>query len=113
HPELYSLYDRDRDRFADLLGSFLKYEEDLKRIPIDSPDPRSPFWFNGSFQVLDAVALYCLIAQNKPNRYIEIGSGNSTKFARRAAQDHGVPLHITSLDPVPRAAIDDLCDRVV
>ena len=113
HPGLYSVYDRDRDRFADLLGSFLKYEEDLIRIPMDAPDPRSPFWFNGSFQGLDAVALYCLIAQNRSKRSIEIGSGNSTKFAREAAQDHGIPLHITSLDPAPRAEIDDLCDSVV
>lgn len=113
HPELYALYDAQRDEFASLLRSFLEYKEALSRIPIDAEDDRSPFWCNGSFQGLDAVALYSLIARDKPSRYVEIGSGNSTKFARRAAEDHGLDLHITSVDPVPRAEVNELCDLIV
>ncbi|HUC37228.1 MAG TPA: class I SAM-dependent methyltransferase [Acidimicrobiales bacterium] len=112
HPELYDLYDRHREQFVVLLQSFLEYSKPLTRIPLDSQDPRSPYWCNGSFQGLDAVALYCLISKNRPHRYVEIGSGNSTKWARRAAQDQDVSLHITSVDPVPRAEIDDLCDHI-
>lgn len=113
HPQIYALYDEHRAQIAALLESFLSFREQLERIPIDAADPRSPFWTNQAFQGLDALALYCLIAQTKPKRYIEVGSGSSTKFARRAAEDFGIDLHITSLDPQPRAEIDELCDRVV
>ena len=37
---------------------------------------------------------------------LEIGSGNSTKFARRAIRDHRLCTRITSIDPHPRAEID-------
>jgi hypothetical protein len=49
----------------------------------------------------------------RPSRYVEIGSGWTTKIARRAARDAGADLHITSIDPQPRAEIDRLCDVVV
>jgi hypothetical protein len=48
-----------------------------------------------------------------PPRLIEIGSGNSTKFARRAIADHGLRTRIESIDPAPRAEIDAICDRVI
>ncbi len=54
-----------------------------------------------------------LVATTRPARYIEIGSGWSTKITRRAARVSGRALHITSIDPEPRAEIDALCDRVV
>lgn len=113
HPDLYRIYDELRGNFAVTLQSFLDYRAQLTEIPFDQETHRGPFWCNGTFQGLDAVALYCFIAQNKPGRYIEIGSGNSTKFARRAAEDQGISVHITSLDPEPRAEIDDLCDKVM
>jgi hypothetical protein len=65
------------------------------------------------FTGLDAVALYSLIAARNPRRYIEIGSGNSTKFARKAIRDHGLRTRILSIDPQPRAEIDALCDVVM
>ena len=37
---------------------------------------------------LDALALYGMIADRRPARYLEIGSGNSTKFAARAKRRH-------------------------
>src|SRR5260370_713340 len=65
------------------------------------------------FSALDAIALYGLLGLRKPSRYLEVGSGNSTMFARRAIRDLGLGTQITSIDPQPRAEIDALCDRVV
>ena len=113
HPQLYALFDRRRKQFAETLETFLDHRERLQAIPFDAPDPFEPYWCNGYFQGLDAVALYCLIASNQPRRYVEVGSGHSTKFARRAARDHDLALHITSIDPDPRAAIDELSDAVI
>lgn len=62
---------------------------------------------------LDAAFLYSVVAREKPERYIEIGSGTSTKFVRQAIRDHGLSTRIVSIDPEPRADIDHLCDEVV
>ena len=48
-----------------------------------------------------------------PVRYFEIGSGNSTKFARRAIKDHNLDTIITSIDPFPRAEVDIICDNII
>jgi Methyltransferase domain len=50
---------------------------------------------------------------NKPARYFEIGSGNSTKFVARAVKDNALRTQLVSVDPQPRTEIDELCDRVI
>jgi hypothetical protein len=43
---------------------------------------------------------------------VEIGSGNSTKFVRQSVVQNGLKTRIVSIDPNPRAEIDDICDEV-
>jgi hypothetical protein len=85
--------------------SAIKWDE-----PEDSPEPR---WHQPWFPPLDGISMYSLVAQRKPYRLIEIGSGNSTKFARRAIKDHGLHTTITSIDPQPRAEVNAICDLVI
>jgi hypothetical protein len=92
------------------IGGFL---EQLKGIPEHTAIPSECYWNNTYFSGLDAIALYGLLGWKKPARYFEVGSGNSTKFARRAIQDLGLATTVTSIDPAPRADIDPLCDRIV
>jgi len=113
HPELFALLERGRDSYRELLRGFLSLQPELARIPVRERDSRSPFWANRWLPPLDAVALYGFLAQRKPKLYLEVGSGNSTKFARRAIDDHALPTRIVSLDPLPRAGIDPLCDRLI
>ena len=66
-----------------LLESF-HYNDELRGIP-DSPSADLSFHFNnGSFESGDAEYWYNLIRSRKPRRIFEIGSGNSTRMARRA-----------------------------
>jgi hypothetical protein len=51
------------------------------------------------------------LALLRPKLLVEIGSGNSTMFARRAIEDHRLPTRIVSLDSQPRAEIDVLADQ--
>jgi predicted O-methyltransferase YrrM len=113
HAELYEIIAGRREEYRALLDSFAAHEQDLVAIPLSPTGPGEPSWTNGWFQALDAVALYCLMADSNPRRYVEVGSGNSTMFARRAVSDHRLQTEIVSIDPEPRADIDDLCDRVV
>ena len=93
----------------------MKYREDFLRIPLqtDPAHPEEPAWCNGWLFGLDAAAIYGLLAEGNPKRYFEVGSGNSTKFARRAIRDRKLRTTITSFDPHPRAEVDRICDKVV
>src|SRR6201999_4480995 len=74
----------EEDQYAALLSKIGRHTESLRRIPRDQTDSNTPFWANEWFPPFDAASLYGLIAELSPRRYIEVGSGNSTKFARQA-----------------------------
>ena len=103
-----------RARYARTLNGFLRYQGAISAIPGDSADddPVSPHWNNPFFSGLDAASLVCFILETRPEVYFEIGSGNSTKFARHAINLDGLQTKVISLDPHPRAEIDALCDEV-
>jgi hypothetical protein len=73
----------------------------------------APTWINGALPGLDSMILYSLISAVRPNIYLEIGSGASTKFVRRAIADGALTTRIISIDPQPRAEVDGLCDEVI
>jgi hypothetical protein len=114
HEGLAALFAKSDVIIEATLDSLLAYREDLLRIPdLRPPSGVGPFWQNPWLTGLDAIALYGLVASRRPARYIEVGSGMSTKFARQAITDHQLRTVITSIDPEPRAEIDGLCDEVV
>ena len=101
-------------RYREVLGELAACAAPLSNIADDGdPAGLDPFWNNGWFPPLDGLHLYGLLAALNPAQYIEVGSGNSTKFARRAIRDHGLRTRIISIDPFPRAEIDAICDEVV
>ena len=60
--------------------------------------------FGPGFTRLDAMLLYFMIRDIRPNHYIEVGSGLSTKFCSMAAEQNeknGNPLKITCIEPYP------------
>ena len=85
----------------------------LALIPRDSTGPIAPLWDNTWFPPFDGAALYSLIAENKPRRYIEVGSGISTRFARQAIVDLKLDTRIISIDPHPREDVSGLCDEFI
>ncbi|WP_445401778.1 class I SAM-dependent methyltransferase [Streptomyces sp. LE64] len=108
------LLEEGREAYAKRLTGFLDHADLLARIPVEGLERGStPYWGNSWLSPLDAVGLYGMLAEHRPARYLEIGSGNSTKFVRRAVTDLGLSTRITSIDPQPRAQIDALCDEVV
>ena len=103
-----------KDHYATLMKSMLPLVQPMLTIPAhEVANKAEPNWINLAFPALDAIALYGLIAVRRPRRFVEIGSGFSTKFARRAIVDHSLDTRIISIDPQPRAEIDELCDEVV
>jgi hypothetical protein len=117
HKGLYDIIDKNRTLYESNLQSFLQLSEYFAKIPAeqqecDSPSSE-PCWINGWMPALDGVALYSFVVINHPKVYMEVGSGNSTKFARKAIADHHLDTKIVSIDPCPRVEVDRLCDEVL
>ncbi|GAB5417574.1 MAG: class I SAM-dependent methyltransferase [Crocinitomicaceae bacterium] len=115
HPQLLAIVEAQRETYTSYLESFLKYQEvyfDINNID-QEPDATEPGWNNDFLPGLDIVAMYGLMRELNPKQYVEIGSGNSTKVARKAINEGGLDTKITSIDPYPRAQIDALADKVV
>lgn len=54
-----------------------------------------------------------MVRAYKPARIVEIGSGNSTKFFRKAISDANINSSLISIDPYPRATIESVVDQVI
>lgn len=115
HPMMYDLINSERETYKTNLEAFLKYTKNIQQIQKSDveKDENKPAWNNGFLPGLDIIGIYGLIAEHKPKNYIEIGSGNSTKVARKAITENGLATKITSIDPYPRANIDHLADKVI
>ncbi len=69
--------------------------------------------FGPGYPAFDARTLYYTLREEKPRRYLEVGSGLSTYYASLAAERNaaeGSPLTITCIEPYPFAALHTLPD---
>lgn len=114
HPELSRILASHDAQYLKVLTQFLSLSDDLLRIPLcelkASPEPS---WLHDWLGGLDTFALYGFVATGNPALYLEVGSGYSTKVVRRAIKDRNLRTKIGSIDPNPRAEVDNLCDDVV
>ena len=114
HPELTRLLQERHDAFRHEIEAFLPLAAEYRSIPMNAPrGSAEPFWENEWFTGFDLVALYGFVTKTKPKRIIEVGSGQSTKIARRAIATHKLATTVISIDPHPRAEIDQICDQVI
>jgi hypothetical protein len=114
HQEILQIVEANRRVYLDFIDRFRSFVAGLKNIPVEKPeDVHSPYWMNGFVQGLDAVSLYAFPSLFNSQLYIEIGSGNSTKFVKKAITDGASKSRIISIDPNPRAEIDSLCHEVI
>ena len=113
-PGVGELIEAGRPRYRETLRALTTYAPELRGIAATAdPSSLEPRWDNAFLAPFDAVALYGLLRRTRPKRYLEVGSGHSTRFARRAIRDEGLTTTVTSIDPEPRARVDGLCDLVI
>ena len=115
HRLLNEIINKERAVYSEYLNKTLSYKEQFFKIKTSDKKENdiAPCWNNGFLPGLDIVNLYMMIAEAKPNKYIEVGSGNSTKVAFKAKQENNLATKIISIDPMPRAEIDQLADEVI
>jgi predicted O-methyltransferase YrrM len=115
HQGLLDVIEANREQYAHWMQQILKYSTALQSIKKlqQETDANLPGWNNGFLPGLDIMALYTILSETNPNRYVEVGSGNSTQVAHKAIQDNNLDTRIISIDPYPRAAIDNLADEII
>jgi predicted O-methyltransferase YrrM len=112
---LSAVIERNRSVYTAWLLQALLEKDNLLRFP-EKPSPENaslPAWNNGFLPGLDITMLYTIVSSTAPANYIEIGSGNSTKVVAKAKADHQLTTKVISIDPAPRAEIDQLADQVI
>jgi predicted O-methyltransferase YrrM len=115
HELLYKIINENRPAYTTFIQEILKNKGVLQQIKTSDKEinENAPAWNNGFLPGLDIAALYTAISYFKPARYVEIGSGNSTRVARKSITDNRCGTKIISVDPFPRANIDHLADEVI
>ena len=115
HPELLKIINQNREKYKALINKALSLKEKIWTIKDTSKETSAinPSWNNGFLPGLDIIGIYTMLAEFKPTKYIEIGSGNSTKVAYKAKKEQNLSTEIISIDPMPRAEIDSLADKMI
>lgn len=116
HARMESILAAQSEGYEKLIKEFTSFMDQFLTIPLSSSSSTSskePVWNNGFFPAFDAISLFGLISTLKPRTYFEIGSGHSTRIAAKAKALNSPSTRIVSIDPLPRAEIDELCDEVV
>jgi predicted O-methyltransferase YrrM len=112
HPELDRLIAGCSSSCTAILQRCAELEERFSAIGRDYIGETDPYWGCGWLSPLDLMVLYSLAMDCKPSRYVEVGSGCSTTFVRRAIVDANLDTTIISIDPEPRASVSEICDTV-
>ena len=115
HPELNKIIDANRETYKKLLRKALTHKKQIWTIRdsrVES-DLLKPAWNNGFLPGLDMIGIYTMLARFKPKRYLEIGSGHSTRVAHKAIIEQELSTEFISIDPKPRTEIDQLPNRII
>ncbi|MFN9925374.1 MAG: class I SAM-dependent methyltransferase [Phenylobacterium sp.] len=114
HPKLTTILEGGRGGYEGLIDEMAELGDHLGAIPMGGDGTEShPYWLNAWCPPLDGMAITAMLKRHAPRLFVEVGSGVSTKFARRAIRRLGLTTRIVSIDPEPRNEVDKLCDQVI
>lgn len=113
-PSLVSLIESQASEYLGLLTAAAANLPQLMNIPrqFNHASLPAPGFLGVAMNPLDTIMLYTMVKARRPRVYLEIGSGISTCFVRRAISDNALSTRIISIDPTPRAQVDQICDQV-
>lgn len=115
HSMLDNIIRANSSQYAEILNCVLEHRATFAGIK-EAKDERSaqlPGWNNKFLPGLDIIILYTMLQVYKPATYLEVGSGNSTKVAKLAIRNGSLTTKLISIDPAPRAEIDQLADTII
>ncbi len=104
HEYLLKAIEKNKDKYAHYLNEFAAMKDffaSIKLTESENVDKTLPYWDNDLLPFIDAISICGFIKQVKPRKFIEIGSGNSTRFACYAASVFSPETQVISIDPYP------------
>jgi hypothetical protein len=110
HTYLHSMISGRDDEYKTLVKNSIQHKDDFEKITTAVSDKTLPAWENGFFPAVDTIVLYTILEEFQPKKYLEIGSGNSTKLAAFCRNREKLAFSITSIDPSPRREIQGIAD---
>jgi hypothetical protein len=84
----------------EVFPAFREEHADLPQGKTSELRPYDFYFGNNSFDVIDALVLYCMVRHFKPRRIIEVGSGFSSMITARAARKNG-HTELFCIEPYP------------
>ncbi len=102
----------ERAAYVETIESVCEMLEWALTVP-RHPAPPEPGWENDWWGTVDALVQCAELRRRDPPVYLEIGSGHSTLFARRAISDFGLRSRVVCVDPAPRADVAGVCDELI
>ena len=87
------------EQFELVLKEIDKLAADLSAL--GNEPPPGPRWKQDWFPTLDAAVAYTMVRVEQPKRIVEVGSGHSTRFMKRASDDGNLETLITAIDAQP------------
>jgi len=106
YPAVEALFAAAEPAFATTLAEIEALADDLEAL--DGGPAPAPRWTQDWFPTLDAAAAYALVRSRRPAHIVEVGSGHSTRFLKRAVDDAGLSTTLVAIDPAPRRGVDRL-----
>lgn len=111
NPHLAKLIAAGEPAYRENLGMIAAMAGDIARLR-DGELGVTIDWRNIYLPAMDGFSVMWA-ARRAKSTFMEVGSGNSTMFARAALTSANSRTKIVSIDPHPRAEIDTLCDEVI
>jgi hypothetical protein len=94
----------------------LRYADELSTIPVRARSAIEPHYANPAFAAPDAQVYYSILRRLRPRRVLEVGSGQSTRFAHRALQvnrTEGAPGELVAIEPYESPELAQMDARVI
>ncbi len=112
---LRDIFEKSHTQILDHFTGALQMLDEYGSLPLTKPSEPSDIrpWRNNEFFFgADIIALMYILERYSPKRFIEIGSGMSTRVARYTL-GRDSKHQIISIDPEPRIAIEQIADKVI
>lgn len=110
HDRLLKLTMERSEDFRNILREIPNSVSNLVALGEHKTDAITPYWDNQYIAPFDAIVLNYFLRYFRPATYLEVGSGNSTAFARHAISSFSLPTKIISIDLHPRREVKELSD---
>ena len=94
----------------------LRYGVELSAISLLSRGGIEPYYGNPAFAAPDAQVYYSLLRRFRPHRVVEVGSGQSTRFAHRALEvnrSEGALAQLVAIEPYEAPELNLMDARII